>query len=270
MLYVYICNAAFITDFFTGGSVNAGVSRIERISADLSGDIETITTGGAGDPDDVATTVFLAPNDLTFDSDDNLYFSDSFLGTVFKIEADDNTDTDDDPFTCAFTSTCTVVTVASDADLLGTTGFPPFGANGVAIRGDTLFVANTGNDTVLKIDLTDTPFPTDPTVLAQSINGADGVIYDADNDLLWVAGNQADQVVAVDPDTGRVVAEIGEFLGIKPDGSARGLSFPASLAQANGKILVTNLALALTGGPSEPEADVTKGTVSFINIPEFD
>jgi DNA-binding beta-propeller fold protein YncE len=153
---------------------------------------------------------------------------------------------------------------------LATAGFPPFGANGVAIRGDTLFVANTGDDTVLTVDLMDI-FPADPVVLAQSINGADGIIYDSGNDVLWVAANQADQVVAIDPDSGRVLAEIGEFLGVKSDGSARGLLFPASLAEAaNGKILVTNLAFPLTG-PSgdEPEEDITKYTVSRINIPDF-
>ncbi len=264
--FVYICNAAVITNFFTGGGVDAGVSRIERISADLSGSIEIVTTGGAADPTMVADTVFLSPNDLTFDSADNLYFSDSFAGTVIKVVADDNTDADDDPFTCA--PTCAVETVASDP-LLTTTGFPSFGANGVAFNADesVLFVANTGNDTVLTVD----PSNGDVAVLAQSINGADGAIFDTVDNLLWVAGNQADQVVAIDPDTGRVVAEIGEFLGIKPDGSARGLIFPASLVQAaNGKILVTNLALPLVGDGSEPEEDVTKGTVSFINIPEFD
>ena len=140
-------------------------------------------------------------------------------------------------------------------------------ANGVAFNADdsVLFVANAGDHTVLTVDPTDGSIG----VLTRSVNGADGLIYDSDNDLLWVAANQADQVVAIDPDTGRVVAEIGEFLGINKVGAARGLSCPGSLIQANGKILVTNVAAELIGDGSEPEGDITKYTISFINIPKF-
>ncbi|MCH8096214.1 MAG: hypothetical protein IID53_03950 [Proteobacteria bacterium] len=263
---VYICAA--------GDLSGNPPSRIRRIDADFTDgssvvDVAEVPFIGApgdrtvGNPDGSSDTIEFgnfarAPNDLTFDGAD-LYYSDSFQGAVFRIN---------DAAACP--GVCSTDTISHDP-LLATAGFPAFGANGVAIRGDTLFVANTGDDTVLKIDLTDTPFPITPTVLAQSINGADGIIYDSNNDLLWVAANQADQVVAIDPDTGRVVAEIGEFLGINPDGSARGLLFPASLVEAaNGKILVTNLAAALIGDGSEPEGDVTTYTVSFINIPEFD
>jgi sugar lactone lactonase YvrE len=242
---------------------NNGVGEIQRIPAEFDGSTAIETVAAVPDVDANAGNEF--PNDLTFDTNGDLYYSDSFQGAVFRIA---------DPATNCPGGGCTTDTVAHDA-ALATTGFPPFGANGVAIREDTLFVANTGNDQILMIDL-DAGFPVTPAVLAQSINGADGVIYDADNDLLWVAANQADQVVGLNPDTGRPVAELGEFLGINNDGSARGLLFPASLAIANNKILVTNLAIpvfklffgSVLGG--EPEEDVTKYTVSRINIPEFD
>ena len=126
----------------------------------------------------------------------------------------------------------------------------------------TLYIANTGDDRILGFDLASGSI----FVFAESINGADGLAYDGEG-LLWVAGNQADQVVALD-ENGRVVAELGEFLGIKNDGSARGLSFPASLVIVKNKILVTNLALPLTGTAAEPEADVSKYTVSRIKIPD--
>jgi hypothetical protein len=224
----------------------------DRIVGNPDGSSDTIEFGNFG----------RAPNDLTFDTNGDLYFSDSFQGAVFRIA---------DPASNCPGGGCGIPDTVAHHPLLATAGFPPFGANGVAIRGDTLFVANTGDDTVLTIDLTQVE-PIDPVVLAQSINGADGVIYDSYNDLLWVAANQADQVVAIDPDTGRVVAEIGEFLGIKLDGSARGLLFPASLAEvANGKIVVSNLAVPLTGAiGDEPEEDITKYTVSRINIPDFE
>ncbi|MCH8092820.1 MAG: SMP-30/gluconolactonase/LRE family protein [Proteobacteria bacterium] len=248
-------------------------SKIQRIDADFTDgssveDVADVPSIGApgdrtvGNPD--GSTDFIdfgnagrAPNDLTFASNGDLYYSDSFQGAVFRIN---------DAAACP--GVCSTDTISHDP-LLATAGFPPFGANGVALNGDetTLFVANTGDDTVLTVNVSDGAVG----VLAQSINGADGIIYDSNNDLLWVAANQADQVVAIDPDTGRVVAEIGEFLGINPDGSARGLLFPASLVEAaNGKILVTNLAAVLIGDGSEPEGDVSKYTVSFINIPEFD
>jgi len=261
---IYICSA----DDLAGGPA---ASRIRRINPDFTGlvDVADVPFIGApadrtvGNPDGSSDIIDFgaagrAPNDLTFADNGDLYYSDSFQGAVFRIN---------DAAACP--GTCSTDLISHDP-LLATAGFPPFGANGVAIRGDTLFVANTGDDTIMTIDLTG-GFPALATVLAHSINGADGIIYDSNKDLLWVAGNQADQVVAVDPDTGRVVAEIGEFLGINPDGSARGLLFPASLAEAaNGKILVTNLAAVLIGNGSEPEGDVTKYTVSFINIPEFD
>ncbi len=266
---IYLCNASDL-----GGNPN---SRIQRIDADFTDatsvvDIADVPFIGppanliVGNPDGSSDTIEFAvngraPNDLTFDSNGDLYYSDSFQGAVFRIA---------DPATNCPAGGCGVPDTVAHHGLLATTGFPPFGANGVAIRGDTLFVANTGDDTVMTIDLTQ-GFPIDPVVHARSINGADGIIYDSYNDLLWVAANQADQVVAIDPDTGRVVAEIGEFLGVRSDGSARGLLFPASLAEvANGKILVTNLAAALTGPADEPEGDLTKYTVSRINFPEFD
>lgn len=241
---------------------NSGVGEIQRIAAEFDGSTAIETVDAVPDVDGIMSNE--QPNDLTFDTNGDLYYSDSSQGAVFRIA---------DPAMNCPGPGCTTETVADDA-ALATTGFPPFGANGVAIRGDTLFVANTGNDQILTIDL-NAIFPVTPVVLAQSINGADGVIYDADNDLLWVAANQADQVVGLNPDTGRPVAELGEFLGINDDGSARGLLFPAGLAIANNKILVTNLAIpvhalffGVAGG--EPEEDVTKYTVSFINIPEFD
>lgn len=78
-------------------------------------------------------------NDLTFDSAGDLYVSDSGGGNIFKIAtATDNT----------------VTTFVTDA-LLTTTGFPGFGANGIAFNADesALFVANTGSDRVLRIPI---------------------------------------------------------------------------------------------------------------------
>jgi len=167
-------------------------------------------------------------NGLTFDPAGNVYVSDSFAGTIWKIPAGSNAPS-------AWVSDPT----------LRTSGVPPFGANGIAFNNahDAMFVANTGNDTIVRIPVDGNFEPGAPAVFVNSINGADGLIIDsADN--LWVAANQADEIVVVDP-TGRAIAKLGDFDGIDPGGAAKGLLFPASLVFSDGFLYVTNLALDL-------------------------
>ena len=66
------------------------------------------------------------------------------------------------------------------------------------------------------------------------------------NDNLWVAANQGDEIVVVDPN-GRVVAKKGDFNGVGSDGSIQGLLFPASVVFSPNKsrLYITNLALYL-------------------------
>jgi len=247
---------------------NFGASKIQRIAADFNHtttieDVADIPTIGAppnrivanpdGSQDEISFgNAFPAPNGLIFNSEGALFVSDSFQGAIFRIGNAD---------TCTYP--CSATTVVHDG-LLATSGFPPFGANGLALSTDEtmLFIANTGDDRVLALDLE----TLDIGVFAESINGADGIAFDKFG-RLWVAGNQADQVVVLNQD-GRAVFELGEFLGLKKDGSPRGLLFPASLA-INGKwVFVTNLALPLTPAEGdEPEEDATTYTVSRIKIP---
>lgn len=242
-------------------------SRIQRVAADLnSGAIEDVATipgigaplpRTAGNPDGSSDTITFGagarvPNAMTFDGHGNLYVSDSFQGAIFKIT---------DPQGCA--PSCTVQTVSHDP-LLATAGFPPFGANGIAFNKDesALFVANTGDDRVLRFDMT----TLEVSVLAESINGADGIAFDKQG-LLWVAANQADEIVALD-ESGRIVARLGEFRGMRRDGTPDGLLFPASLAIYGNDIFVTNLALTLNAAPGdEPEEAVTRWTISSVKLP---
>jgi sugar lactone lactonase YvrE len=198
-------------------------------------------------------------NALTFDRAGNIYVSDSFAGVVWRTGPAGGP----------------AAPWASDP-LLTTTGTPPFGANGMAFNRaqDALFVANTGNDTVLRIPVArDSGGPT--TVFANSINGADGLIIDR-QDNLWVAANQADEIVVLDP-SGKAIAKLGDFDGIDEDGAARGLLFPASLSFDGDWLYVTNLALDLRviGLPPAVDsawaAEVTRYTVSKIRarIPEI-
>src|SRR5262249_948688 len=82
-----------------------------------------------------------------------------------------------------------------------------------------------------------------PSVFVNSINGADGLIVDRD-DNLWVAANQADEIVIVDPN-GKALAKLGDFNGIDGQGRPIGLLFPASLVFSGEFRYVTSLALDL-------------------------
>jgi DNA-binding beta-propeller fold protein YncE len=259
--HVYV---ASVDDFTVGGS------KIQRIRGDFTSstpveDVAFIPSIGAppdrfvGNPDTSEDIIEFGnfarvPNALAFDSTGDLFASDSFQGAIFRINN-----------AAACVTPCPVETVAHDG-LLATAGFPPFGANGLAVNADdsVLFIANTGDDRILTLDLVSG----DISVFAESINGADRIAFD-DAGNLWVAANQADQVVALNSD-GRVIAKLGAFLGIRSDGAARGLLFPASLTIVNKKIFVTNLALPLNANAGgEPEEDVTTYTISRINLPKL-
>jgi sugar lactone lactonase YvrE len=197
-------------------------------------------------------------NALTFDSLGNVYISDSFQGIVWRTS-----------------SAGGAATVWVSDPLLTTTGKPPFGANGLAFNnaGTILFVANTGDDSVVQIPVSNGSAGT-PSVLVYSINGADGLAIDA-SDNIWVVANQSDEIVVLDP-TGKAIAKLGDFDGIDNSGAVRGLLFPASLVFSGNSVLVTNLVLDLRlfgfqTLTSQWDAKVTRYTVSRINraIPPF-
>ena len=105
------------------------------------------------------------------------------------------------------------------------------------------------------------------SVFAESVHGADGLLFDA-RGRLWAAANQADELVALN-DKGRVVARVGRFDGIRRDGTPRGLLFPASMVIVGYHMYVTNLALPLTPAVGdEPEEDVTRWTVARLKVPK--
>jgi sugar lactone lactonase YvrE len=191
------------------------------------------------------------PNALAFDKNGNVYVSDSFQGIIWRTGPKGG-----DP-----------AIWARDA-LLTTTGFPPFGANGLDFNSNesALFVANTGNDTVVRI-AKNGDVAGAVTVFTESINGADGLFVDG-HDNVWVCANQSDEIVVVDK-TGKAISKLGDFDGIR-DGKVVGLLFPASLARHGDWIYITNLALDTTtiGLPqsivSQYAAQVTRHTIARI------
>ena len=111
-----------------------------------------------------------------------------------------------------------------------------------------MFVANTGNDTIIKIPVvagtseSAGPGAGTPAVFTNSIGGPDGLLID-DDDNLWVVANQADEIVVVDP-TGKAISKLGDFGGLR-DGSPVEMLFPASLRFLGEDLIVTNLSLDL-------------------------
>jgi sugar lactone lactonase YvrE len=227
-------------------------------------DFGPVLTGGSArlldvNPHTGESSVFMTAaggaglNALTFDGIGNVYVSDSFQGVIWKTGP---------------TGGAGVAWVTDP--LLTTANVPPFGANGLAFNraGTALFVANTGDDTVVRIPVAG-GVPGAPSVFVNSINGADGLLVD-DQDNIWVAANQADEIVVLDP-TGRAIAKLGDFDGLDPKGAPNGLLFPASIVFSRGFLYVTNLALDLRlfslpqTGDSQWTEDVKRYTVSRIS-----
>ncbi len=194
---------------------------------------------------------FAGLNNLTFDRAGNVYVSDSFQGIIWRTGPSGGE-----------------ATPWAEGPLLRTNGVPPFGANGLAFNkaSTTLFVTNTGNDQVIKIPVEK---PENMTVFVNSVNGPDGLIIDED-DNLWIAANQADEIVVLEPKEGRVIAKLGDFNGINRRGAPRGLLFPVGLVRVGEWLYVTNLSLDLRFFELAPPVDapwaaqVTRHTVSRI------
>ena len=224
-------------------AIDAGAGVVRRVDP-LNGAASVFMTAGPG----------ALLNGLAFDRAGNTYVTDSANGIVWVAGPQGGAGQ----------------VWVQDA-LLTTTGVPTFGANGIAFNRDftTAFVTNTGNDTVLRIPVVNGQAG-QTAVFVNSINGADGLALDAE-DNLWVAANQADEIVVVDP-MGKSIGKLGDFRGVRA-GVPLGLLFPASPAfSADGQfIYVTNFALdlrvvgAVQSVDSQYAAQVRRYTVSRIS-----
>ena len=165
------------------------------------------------DPKTGASSVFMTVtgkdpglDGLTFDAAGNLYVTDAHEGLIWKVGPDGGEGT---------------VWVKSPL-LKPTRPPPPIGANGLAFNNNqtALFVPNTANDTIVKIPVSGSPLePGTPEVFVNRAGGGpDGIIID-EHDNLWIACNQSNEIMVLEPKQGRVIAKLGDFGGIDKDGA---------------------------------------------------
>jgi sugar lactone lactonase YvrE len=189
------------------------------------------------DPKTGASSVFMTVtgkhpglDGMTFDAAGNLYVTDAHQGIIWKVGPGGGE-------ASAWVS----------SPLFKPTRIPPtIGANGLAFNNKktALFVANTANDTIVKIPVTGSTFePGTPEVFVNRIGGGpDGLIID-EHDNLWIACNQSNEIVVLEPTQGRVIAKLGDFGGIDRNGAPIGFLWSNSLVFHGDDILVTNLSL---------------------------
>jgi sugar lactone lactonase YvrE len=187
-----------------------------------------------------------APNAFALDRRGRLFVSDSFAGAIYTINTEAGGKT-----------------LWKKDDLLATAGDPPFGANGLAFdrSGRFLYVANTGDDRVLRIAVNRDGSPGAISVFADGVaidnakgttgalNGADGIAFDARGNL-WVCANQANEIQVLS----RKGALIARFAGSETDP----MDFPASPVFFERSVFIANLAL---NHPGEGKISVLETSV---------
>jgi SMP-30/gluconolaconase/LRE-like protein len=83
------------------------------------------------------------------------------------------------------------------------------------------FVANTADHNIVQVPVLGGGVGGPPQIFVTGLNAPDGLAIDS-HDNVWVAANQEDEMVVVDP-TGKVIAKLGDFDGLTEDGVVRGL-----------------------------------------------
>jgi sugar lactone lactonase YvrE len=204
------------------------------------------------DPKTGASSVFMTVtgknaglDGLTFDADGNVYVTDAHEGIIWKVGQDGGDG---------------IAWVKSP--LLKPTRSPPaIGANGLAFNNKqtALFVANTANDTIIKIPVSGSPLkPTTPEVFVNRAGGGpDGLIID-EHDNLWIACNQSNEIMVLEPKQGKVIARLGDFGGIDKDGAPIGFLWSNSLVFHGDDVLVTNLSFDI-GALTSPNLRTVDG-----------
>jgi DNA-binding beta-propeller fold protein YncE len=165
---------------------------------------------------------------LTFDNAGNLYVTDAHQGLIWKVGPEGGAGE-----------------IWVKSPLLKPTRPPPaIGANGLYFNNKqtAMFVSNTAQDTIVKIPASgETLKAGTPEVFVNRAGGGpDGMIID-EHDNLWIACNQSNEILVLEPTQGRVIAKLGDFGGIDKDGAPIGFLWSNSLVFHGDDVLVTNL-----------------------------
>jgi sugar lactone lactonase YvrE len=206
----------------------------------------------AVDPTSGASSVFMTVggekpglDGMAFDNSGNVYVTDAHEGIIWKVGPGGG-----------------AAAAWVKSPLLRPTRPPPsIGANGLAFNNKqtALFVANTANDTIVKVPVGGPSLePGTPEVFVNRAGGGpDGLIID-ERDNLWIACNQSNEILVLEPAQGRVIAKLGDFGGIDRDGAPIGFLWSNSLVFHGDDVLVTNLSLDV-GAVTSPSLRTVDG-----------
>jgi sugar lactone lactonase YvrE len=181
------------------------------------------------------------PNALAFDDDGNLFVSDSAAGAIYRVACGRRAEPwISDPL------------LAGDGSL----GFGvPLGANGLAYRDGSIYVAVTERGRIVRIPIRRDGSAGRPRVIAESplLVGADGIAFDA-RGALYVLANAQNTLLRLAPDgTLQTLAT-----------AADGLDFPAGIAFGRGRldhksVFIVNFAIGAPGGFGPALIDIPVG-----------
>lgn len=187
------------------------------------------------------TRALILPNALAFDPRGNLFVTDSVAGAVYRVARDGAAQ----PW---------VADPLLEGD--GSFGFGvPLGANGIAYRNDSLYVAVTEKGRIVRIPIGSSGGAGAPQVVAESplLVGADGIAFDARGNL-YVLANVQNALVRLAPG--------GSLTTLAT--AADGLDFPAAIAFGRGPLdhksaFIVNFAIGPPGGFGPAIVDVDVG-----------
>jgi len=120
------------------------------------------------------------PNGLAFDSDGDLFITESGIGSIWKASPNGPAE------------------LWLQMDLLSP--LPPHrqGADGIAFQGEVLYVTNFDRGTVVKVPIEADGLPAQPEILASHLSGPGAIAFDTLGNLFTVTGN-ATQLIRIPP-----------------------------------------------------------------------
>jgi sugar lactone lactonase YvrE len=193
------------------------------------------------------TDAITFPNALAFDNRGNLYVTDTIFGAVWRIPPGGSAQ--------LWVHDETLV-----GFILPDPGAPPFpiGANGIAYRHGSIFVANSTEAQIVRIPVMKDGSAGTPEIFIKDpaqLTPLDGIALDVHGNIYGLVIAQSKLV--------RIDAESKEITTLAT--AANGLDFPASLAFGSGmgyrqSVFVTNFAIGPPGGTGPALLNVEVGT----------